>query len=66
MYDTNNTSYNFGSLFKTSGGSLLLEIIIGIIAFIIIFIGLNYLYSYIISDVPKLKFKNPFHLTTTN
>jgi hypothetical protein len=60
LFDTNTTNYNLGTLFSSSGGSLFLQIFFGIVAFILLFIGLNHLYSYFISDSTKL---TQVHLT---
>jgi len=60
MYDKNPTYTNFGALFSNPKSALFLEILLGIIGFIIIFIGLNYVYSYFTSDAPKLPILIPF------
>jgi hypothetical protein len=56
LYDTNTTSYNLNTLFSTSGGSLFLLIIFSFLAFILLLVGLNYLYSYLMSDTQKPKY----------
>jgi hypothetical protein len=56
MVEKNPVYSSFSSLFSSSGGSLLLQILFGIVAFIIIFVGLNYAYSYLTSDTPKSEF----------
>jgi hypothetical protein len=60
MYDKNPTYTNFGALFSNPQSALLLEILLGIIGFIVVFVGLNYAYSYFTSDAPKLPALNPF------
>jgi hypothetical protein len=63
LYDTNTTNYNLRTLFSTSGGSIFLQIILGVVAFIMLFVGLNYLYSYLTSDPQKIKIANSFKFT---
>jgi len=65
LFDTNTTNYNLRTLFSTSGGSYFLQIILGIVAFILLFVGLNKLYTYLTSDAHPIKLINPFHFKKT-
>jgi len=59
-YDTNTTTYDFGSFFdnfmNNPNANIILKIIFGCIIFIVFFSVLNYLYVYLTSDAPKLSF----------
>jgi carbonic anhydrase len=59
-YSTNPTSYNLSSLLDNPNALLIFQIIIGFIIFIAVFLLLNYGYSFLTSDAPKLpKFSIP-------
>jgi hypothetical protein len=57
--NTSSTAIDFSNIFKSPLFNTIIMIIIGCILFIIIFYGINYFYSYLLSDATKLP-KNPF------
>lgn len=59
-YDKNTTTYDyttfFNNLINNPNSNVVLKIILGCLVFIIVFAMLNYLYTYMTSDAPKLSF----------
>lgn len=58
-YDKNTTSYDLSSLLSNPNTKTIFQIIIGCVVFILLFLSLNYLYTYLTSDKPKLNFSLP-------
>jgi carbonic anhydrase len=58
-YDKNQPSYNLGSILSNPTVKVIFQILLGCLIFILIFTMLNYLYTLLTSDAPKLGFKIP-------
>ena len=53
-YDKNTTSYDFSTILNNPNVLLFFQVIIGCIVFILVFLVLNYVYTYFTSDAAKL------------
>jgi hypothetical protein len=63
-YSKNTVSYDLSSILTNPNTAILFQIVIGCIVFIMLFLVLNYVYTYLTSDAPKIPTfnipKNPF------
>jgi hypothetical protein len=53
-YETNTTSYDLSTMLNNPNVAIIFQVIIGCIVFILVFLILNYVYTYFTSDAAKL------------